>query len=70
MAERVIVQTQSEYVSRNMTFIKWAIIIGGAIFGYMVLFSGDYSYAGIPKILGIIGFVPLGLWIIMKIMRR
>lgn len=63
MPQRVIVQTQNEYASMNRAYLKWAIIIGGVIFGYMVI-SGEYN---LPIIWGIIGFVPLGLYLIFKL---
>jgi hypothetical protein len=66
MVERVVVQTQREYANMNRDYLKWFVIIGGVIFGYLVL-SGNYN---LPTIWGIIGFVPLAIWIIVKIMRK
>lgn len=66
MVERVIVQTQREYAGMNREFIKWVLIIGGVIFGYLVL-SGEYN---LPKIWGIVGFIPLIIWIVLKLTKK
>lgn len=66
MAQRVIVQTQKEYTGMNLLFIKWVIILGGVIFGYLIL-SGDYD---LPKVIGIVAFVPLLIWVVLKLIKR
>lgn len=67
MAERVIIQTQSEYASMNRAYIKLLFFVGTFIVG-VILLTGGWGF--VSHLWGIILLLPAIIWIIFKINKR